>query len=155
AEHYGFIISPCLPRTPEHKGGVEGDVKYVKGNFLPYFLEKQKEMGISVPTILCLIEALDKWTKEVDDVHIVQGVGRSPQVIFNSDEATTLRQLPKHRWEPTSWAQCTVRRDWRIMLDNAYYSVPHQLIGKTVEVCITSAFVRIFHENKEVAFHEK
>jgi transposase len=26
-EHYGFMISPCLPRTPEHKGGVENDVK--------------------------------------------------------------------------------------------------------------------------------
>jgi len=155
AEHYGFIISPCLPRTPEHKGGVEADVKYVKRNFLPYFLEKQKEMGISVPTILCLIEALDKWTKEVDDVHIIQGVGRSPQVIFNSDEATALKQLPKHRWEPTSWAQCTVRRDWRIMLDSAYYSVPYQLISKQVEVCITSTFVRIFHENREVALHEK
>ena len=23
AEHYGFLISPCLPRRPEHKGGVE------------------------------------------------------------------------------------------------------------------------------------
>ena len=24
ALHYGFLISPCLPRRPEHKGGVEG-----------------------------------------------------------------------------------------------------------------------------------
>ena len=45
AEHYGFIISPCLPRTPEHKGGVEGDVKYTKRNFLPYFLGKTKRNG--------------------------------------------------------------------------------------------------------------
>ena len=49
AEHYGFVISPCLPRTPEHKGGVEGDVKYTTSNFLRYFLAKQKEMGIEVP----------------------------------------------------------------------------------------------------------
>jgi len=34
AEHYGFLISPCRPRTPEHKGKVEqGGVHYVKRNF--------------------------------------------------------------------------------------------------------------------------
>jgi len=35
AEHYGFMISPCVPCSPEHKGGVE--MKYVKRNFLPLF----------------------------------------------------------------------------------------------------------------------
>jgi len=33
AEHYVFMISPCVPYTPKHKGGVENDVKYVKRNF--------------------------------------------------------------------------------------------------------------------------
>lgn len=34
AEHYGFLISPCRPRTPQHKGKVEqGGVHYVKRNF--------------------------------------------------------------------------------------------------------------------------
>lgn len=31
AEHYGFLIAPCRPGTPEHKGKVEkGGVHYVK-----------------------------------------------------------------------------------------------------------------------------
>ncbi|HWE61951.1 MAG TPA: IS21 family transposase, partial [Chloroflexota bacterium] len=35
AEHYGFLIAPCRPRTPQHKGKVEqGGVHYVKRNFL-------------------------------------------------------------------------------------------------------------------------
>lgn len=155
AEHYGFVISPCLPRTPEHKGGVEGDIKFVKRNFLPYFREKQKEMGILVPSICSLVEALKVWTQEVDEIHIVQGVGRSPEVIFNCEEKNALHKLPNKRWESTSWHQCTVRRDWRVMYDNAYYSVPYQLIDKTVEICSTSTFVRIFHENQEVTLHEK
>jgi transposase len=34
AEHYGFLISACRPRTPEHKGKVEqGGVHYVKRNW--------------------------------------------------------------------------------------------------------------------------
>ncbi len=32
-EHYGFMISPCVPYTPKHKGEVENDVKYVKKEF--------------------------------------------------------------------------------------------------------------------------
>lgn len=155
AEHYGFMISPCLPYTPSHKGGVEGDVKYSKKNFLAYFLAKQKEVGIKTPKIRDLIEALKKWDKEVADVHLIHGIGRSPLEIFKSEEEKALRLLPKERWEPTLWRQCEVRRDWRIMIDCAYYSVPHQLIGETVEARMTHSLVRIFHHNKEIALHER
>ena len=27
AEHYGFLISPCRPHTPHHKGKVESGVR--------------------------------------------------------------------------------------------------------------------------------
>lgn len=155
AEHYGFIISPCPPRTPNLKGGVEGDIKYVKGNFLPWFIENQKKLGIAIPSIADLIVALEKWTREVDDVRIIQGVRRSPQDIFQSEEQKMLKPLPQQRWEAYAWAQCTVRRDWRFMYDSAWYSVPYRLIGKQVEVCATSTLIRVFHENQEVALHER
>ena len=58
AEHYRFMISPCLPRRPEHKGGVESDVKYVKGNFLPLFREHQKQRGHELPYADALVEEL-------------------------------------------------------------------------------------------------
>ena len=155
AEHYGFVITPCLPRTPQHKGGVEGDMKYIKSNFLPYFREKQKEKNIKLSTIHDLVEALEKWGREVADIHIIHGVGRSPFQIFKAEEEKALRPLPKNRWELTAWSQCTVRRDWRIMHDCAYYSVPYNLINKTVQVCTSNSFVRIFYEYREVALHEK
>lgn len=154
AEHYKFVISPCLPRTPEHKGGVEGDVKYVKNNFLSCFLAEQKEIGIAMPKIRDLIEAMERWNKEVADTHLIHGIGRSPLEIFMSEEEKELLPLPKDRWEPTSWRQCVVRREWRIMIDCAYYSVPYRLIDEKVEVCITHSLVRIFHDSKEVALHE-
>lgn len=155
AEHYGFVISPCLPYTPGHKGGVEGDVKYVKINFIPYFRAKQKAIGIKIPSIRDLSEALEKWDKEVADVHLIHGVGRSPLEIFKAEEEKALHPLPKNRFEPTFWSQCVVRREWRIMINSAYYSVPYSLIGETVEACTTHSLVRIFHKNKEVALHEK
>jgi transposase len=34
AEHYGFLIAPCRPGTPEHKGKVEQDgAHYVNRNY--------------------------------------------------------------------------------------------------------------------------
>ncbi len=155
AEHYGFLISPCLPRTPEHKGGVESDVKYVKKNFLPFFRARQKEKNIEVSTVQQLAEALEKWGREIADIHLIHGVGRSPLDIFESEEKKALHPLPERRWEVTSWSQYTVRRDWRIMFDSSYYSVPYQLIGKEVQVYSTHSSVRIFYNHSEVAFHEK
>jgi transposase len=36
AEHYGFLIDPCLPAQPRHKGKVErGGVRYVQQSFVP------------------------------------------------------------------------------------------------------------------------
>jgi transposase len=36
AEHYGFLIDPCLPAQPQHKGKVErGGVRYVQQSFVP------------------------------------------------------------------------------------------------------------------------
>ena len=155
AEHYGFIIAPCAPRTPEHKGGVEGDVKYVKRNFIAYFLADQKRLNVEIPSINDLKSALESWCREVADKRVIYGVGRTPLEIFNSEEQIALNPLPKIRWEQTSWRQCNVRRDWRIMVDGAFYSVPHQLIGKMVQVCVTDSLVRIFFESKEAALHDR
>jgi len=41
------------------------------------------------------------------------------------------------------------------MINSAYYSVPFQLIGETVDVCMTYSLVRIFHKHREIALHEK
>jgi len=155
AEHYGFVISPCLPRTPEHKGGVEGDVKYVKRNFIPYFLAKQKEIGVMKPLISNLKVALHNWNENIADVHKVYGVGRSPAEIFKSEEEKVLKPLPNNRWESTTWIKSIVRREWRVMVNSAYYSVPYKFIGKPVEICVTYTLVRIFYNHEEIALHEK
>lgn len=152
AEHYGFIISPCLPYTPRHKGGVENDVKYVKKNFLPYFLEKQREKGIEIPSLNAMRESLDEWSYSISDARKVGGVGKTPQELFE-EEKSSLKSLPANRWTSIEWRSTIVGRDWRVRFDKSWYSVPYSLIGKKVNILATQENIRIFYEGKEVALH--
>lgn len=153
AECYGFMISPCLPRTPQHKGGVENDMNYIKQSFWPVIREKQKTRPH-----LSLNEAqenLEKWNREVADIRKINGIGRFPAEIFEAEERITLQPLPAYQWEPTAWFQCIVGRDWRIRYDSAHYSVPYGLIGQTVQVRVTSQFLHVFFEHQQVAHHPR
>jgi len=154
AEHYGFTISPTLPYTPRHKGGVENDIKFIKNNFWPCFKEKELAKGRDIPCSDDINKELDAWTREVDE-RIVRGVGTSPLDLFDLEEKNALRNLPEKRWDPVVWKKHKVQVDWRVQVDNAWYSVPYRHIGAEVYVCLQASIVRIFRDYKEIACHKR
>jgi hypothetical protein len=85
AEYYGFLISPCKPYHPRHKGGVENDIRYVKSSFLPLFREWTKLLGKIRPTLHEMNERLGKWDEEMADVRIISGVGESSEKSFEQE----------------------------------------------------------------------
>jgi len=153
AEHYGFMISPCLPRTPQHKGGVENDVGYVKKNFWPEFQEKLKTAPHT--TIHEAQKEIERWDREVASVRKLRENGRSPNELFRDEEQKELKTLPQERAEITQWFECLVRKDWTILLQGSRYSVPYGLIEKRVQVRVTLKFVKVFFEHQEMANHPK
>ncbi len=155
AEHYGFMISPCVPYSPEHKGGVESDVKYVKRNFWPEFKEQQRWRGHEIPYADELAEALEKWNLEVSEVRIIQKVGRSPMELFEQEEVQALNNLPAERWDQVICKEPAVGDDWRVQFEKAFYSVPYKFIGKKVLVLGNSTVVRIFFDYQEITNHER
>ena len=155
AEHYGFLISPHLPYHPHHKGGVESDIKYVKGNFLPEFKETQRRLGREVWDADELKKSLRVWEDTVASCRVIRGVGRTPRELFINDERAALQPLPQFRWDPVEWKECTVGRDWHIQYRKAFYSAPYRLIGKRVLVCGSMHLVRIFHDSREVTTHPR
>lgn len=156
AEHYGFMISPTLPRKPEHKGGVENDIKYVKNNFLPIFKESQKDKGYSFPNSCEMIEALDAWNKNTARIRKISGVGRSPDDIFESEEKHELQPLPPCRWNPMQWGDgIKVQDTCRIQYQCAFYSVPYKYIDSKVDVLSDSASVYIFSDYQQLTIHRK
>jgi len=155
AEHYSFLIDPCAPYCARHKGGVESDVKYVKGNFWPIFKERQRKKGRTIPYANELREELDRWTQEVSEVRVIRGVGETPRHLFEEQERSTLNPLPPTRWDPVSWAEPSVGTDWRVQFEKAFYTVPYQYIGSTVQVLGNSSTVRIYFDYKEIALHHR
>lgn len=141
--------------TPEHKGGVENDVKYIKNNFLPYFLEKQKQKGRKIPIAQDAMMEIVNWSTDVADTHIVSTTGKSPLEMFIMEEKQTLKTLPLERWDKTQWKICTVNDESRIHVEKSTYTVPCLHIGTEVQVCFSSKTVNVFKGFVEIAVHEK
>lgn len=155
AIHHGFLISPCLPATPEHKGGVESDIKYIKGNFWPVFRERQRCKGRDVPDGRDMAESLAAWSAETANRRTIKGVGVSPSKLFEDAEKPALKPLPEEAWTRLEVAQPKVQSAWCVQFDRAIYSVPWRYVGKQVRVLANGTTVRIFHDHQEIAAHPR
>ena len=77
----------------------------------------------------------------------------SRKELFESLEKPALRPLPERPYQFALWKRARVNLDYHIEVEGHYYSVPYQLIGKTVEVRITQGQVEIFYRGRRVAAH--
>jgi len=154
AEHYGFVIDPCPPYTPEFKGGVENDIKYIKRNFWPRYREKERRIGNESPSREGIQSALQEWSEEVHN-RVIKGVGAPPAVLFQQEEQACLRLLPPSRWHEVAWYSAKVHETWRVQVNRAYYSVPYKFIGKTVQIFISDDQVEVYDNYELIATHHK
>lgn len=125
AEHYDFLIAPCRPRTPRHKGKVEqGGVHYVKRNFL----------GGREPTTLTQAnQDVLNWVDTTAGQRIHGTTKERPRDRF-ALERKALRALPGTPYDMAVWKQVKVHRDCYVNFERAYYSAPFRLVGQQVWV---------------------
>jgi len=125
AEHYDFLISPCRPRTPQHKGKVEqGGVHYVQRNFL----------GGREPTLITQAnQDVLRWVNTTAGLRIHGTTREQPLARFASEKAF-LRPLPSIPYDLAIWKEVVLHRDGHIVFENAYYSAPFQLVGQRLWV---------------------
>ncbi len=137
AEHYGFLIAPCRPATPRHKGKVEqGGVHYVKRNFL----------GGREPTTLSQAsQDVLTWCNTTAGLRIHGTTREKPLERFQQSERTRLKPLPAAPYDLAVWKEVTVGADGYITFDNAYYSVPGRCVrGAKLRVRGGAQFVTIY-----------
>lgn len=147
AEHYGFIISPCRPATPRHKGKVEaGGIKYLKNNFLA---------GRSFRNIDEANEKVLTWCLETAGKRIHGTTRQIPLEVFDKVERPALLPVPAHPYEITTWKEAKLHPDCHITFEASYYSAPFRLIGKDLWVAAAGKEVRIFYQHQLVATHQR
>lgn len=146
ARAYGFRIDPTPARSPEKKGRVERDVKYVKNNFLTTLdsvdiKEDQKQ--------------LMHWLREVAWTRRHGTTGHAPIEMFNEEERGALLPLPPRRWDPVIWKPVTVHRDSHVQVDGAFYSAPWRLLGQKIWVRCTRTSVAIWSNDEHLWTHPR
>jgi transposase len=147
AEHYGFMISPCKIKKPEHKGKVEaGGVKYIKNNFLP---------GRELRDIIRANVQLLTWCVETAGNRIHGTTKQKPIKVFEEFEKQALLALPSEPYEIVTWKECKLHPDCHIVFEGGYYSVPYRFIGQYLWVCGTDKTVSIFMNHEQVAMHSR
>lgn len=144
AEHYGFLISPCRPYTPEHKGKVESGVRYVKRNFLA---------GRGPMSLTECNAKLLQWIEQTAGQRCHGTTKRQPLPLFLESEQGCLQPLPTSPYDLGVWKRVKLHPDCHVVIDGAYYSAPHRLIGRHLWARTNGRDVHLFHEYERIASH--
>lgn len=148
AEHYGFLVLPCRPYTPQHKGKVEqGGVHYVKRNFLG---------GRQPTTLRQANQDVLRWCVTTAGERIHGTTKEQPLQRFNEVEKASLQSLPAEPYDMAIWKLAKLHRDCYVVFDNSYYSAPFRLVGEQLRVRGGSSTIRIYTQDyRLVANHER
>ena len=145
AKHYGTVILPTKPRTPEHKGKVEAGVKYVQDNALK---------GRTFTSLAEQNQFLDQWEKKIADKRIHGTIRQQVETFFEQQEKPALQALPAELFPSFHEAKRRVHRDGFVEYKKAYYSVPPEHLGHEVWVRADSKLLHIFTFTlRQIAVH--
>lgn len=144
AQHYGFLVSPTRPRTPEHKGKVENGVHFVKRSFLA---------GQVFADIRAANRRLKEWVTERAGTRDHGTTHRAPLALFRAAEQPALLPLPAEPFELVETRRVKLHPDCHVVIDGSYYSAPSAHIGKAFDAYIFERVVQLFLGVDLVATH--
>jgi transposase len=148
AEHYATTVLPARVRKPRDKAKVEVGVQIVERWVLARLRHQRffslAELNAAIRTLITALNARPFQKR--------QGCRHS---VFESVEKAALKPLPAQRYEYATWKKAKVHLDYHVDIERHYYSVPHALISKTVDVRLCASTVEIFHRGVRVAAHRR
>ena len=150
ALHYGCVVDPARPYSPQDKALVEGAVKLI---YQRIFYPLSKMTFFSVTELNAAIrELLVKYNN-----YVFQLISYSRRELFLSTEKPYLKPLPATPYELHQYRRAKVQKMGYIYLseDKHYYSVPYRFIGKHVEVRYTCSTVEIFYSHERLCIHKR
>ncbi len=149
-QHYGVTPLPARVGNPQDKGLVEQSVLHVK-RWITLPLSRQTFHSIAE-----LNRAIEIELDRINDKPMRRLGGRSRRQIFEEEERSRLRALPHRPFRNLQHIRSVrVPDDYHIEYRGNFYSVPHELIGKTVDLFEDQEVVSLFHARRRVAIHPR
>lgn len=146
ARHYGTSILPARARHPQDKAKVESAVqiveRWIMARLRNHRFASIAEVNAAIPPLL----------KRLND-KAFQKLPGSRASNFAELDAPALLSLPMQRYEIAHFKTVRVHIDYHVEIERHRYSVPHALVGQTLEARITRFTVEILHRGQRVASH--
>lgn len=146
AEHYAFLIAPCRPATPKHKGKVESGVHFVQRNFIAGRDPSEIQKGNRDLLLWCGQVS----QRQHGTTH------QKPADLFEGHEKAALLPLPPHPYDLGLYKRVKLHRDGYLVFDNAFYSAPFRLVGQILWARGGLTTLRLLDQDHHiVATHER
>ncbi|MFZ2392418.1 IS21 family transposase [Rhodoferax sp.] len=148
ARHYGCSVLPARPRRPQDKAKAESAVQVVERWILMRLRHHRLESVDDVN------EAIAPLLVQLNNKPFQKLCGCRASV-FAQIDAPALRALPLQTWEWAVFKTVKVHIDQHIEYEGHRYSVPHALVGATLEVRVTQRTLEVLHRGQRVASHAR
>jgi len=145
AGHHLFEATAAPVRYPEFKGRVEASIKYIRHSFF---------YGRAFASLDDLRAQAAAWRDQTanERLHATTRERPSQRLLV---ERTRLRALPERPFDTDLVIPMIVSKEARVRLDTNTYSVPPELVGKTVHLRADDRTVRVVCDGAEVARHAR
>lgn len=146
AQARGITADAARVRSPQDKGRVEAGVKFTQRSFFD---------GEEFLDIADAQRRADDWCRVRAGLRVHGTTRQQPALVFADKEHPVLLPAPAEPYRIPHWADVKVQRDFHVRAQNAFYSVPHALIGQRVTVRADDALVKVYHRGQVVKTHPR
>ncbi len=148
AVHYGVAVLPARPYRPKDKAKAEVAVQIVERWILAVLRRHQ------FFSLAALNDAIGALLAHLNTKPFKKLPG-SRLTAFQALDQPALRALPALRYEYAEWKKARVNVDYHVEYAGHYYSVPHALVGKAVDLRVSARTVECLYGNQRVASHAR
>jgi transposase len=145
AGHYLFEPRAAPVRYPEYKGGVEAVIKYIRHSFW---------YGRMFSTLDDVRSQAANWLNLVANERLHATTRERPAARLLV-ERPRLHPLPPHPFDTDIVIPLIVAKDARVRFDANTYSVPSDLVGKSVVLRANDEEIRVLCDAVEIAAHAR
>ena len=147
AEHYGTAIMPCQQRKPRQKNSAENTVYNIALSIIA------KLRNIEFRSFSEIRKAVEEKLEELNNEPFEKRLG-SRRSDFEENERKMLRLLPAIPYKVGTlvWGR-KVQPSCHVSYTRNWYSVPFRLLGRSVDLRITTRELQVFKKDRLVKRH--